>query len=259
MIQNRRDQNIETRKTEGQMPRLAVNIDHIATIREARRTVEPEPVQAALTVELAGADGLVVHVRQDRRHIQERDLELLLRIIRLPLNLEMAAVQPMIDLALHYQPHTVTLVPENQNEVTTQGGLNLLSQLSLYTGAVKTLSAVVPEVSFFIDPEPDQIAAAVEAGAHSIELHTGSYAEASSHELIRQEISRLTKAADLAFKSGMKVRAGHGLTYLNVLPIARIPNIDELSIGHSIISRSVFTGLFQAVQDMKRLISPAHF
>ncbi len=237
------------------MPDLAVNIDHIATIREARQTDEPDPALAAGLIEQAGAHGLVLHLRQDRRHVQDRDLEIMLRTIRVPINLEMAGVDAMIKAALNYRPRTVTLVPETREEVTTEGGMDLSMGTDHYRGVIETLKSGIQEISLFIDPDPRQIELAAELGADSVELHTGAYAEASVPETIASELTRLTQGAKLAHAAGLQVRGGHGLTYINVKSVALIPYIFELSIGHSIISRAVFTGISQAVRDMLNLVT----
>ncbi len=232
------------------MPELAVNIDHVATIREARKTFEPDPLWAASIVEQAGADGLVMHIRQDRRHIQERDVQLVSELIRIPINIEMAATEANLALALKYRPRTVTLVPESAEEVTTEGGMNLLEKKSYYSRFVHALRERIEDVSVFIDADPAQIQAATEISATSVELHTGVYAERFGKADVIQEIKSLSEMASQARSAGLKVRAGHGLTYLNVSKIAAISDISELSIGHSIIARAVFTGLQQAVKDM---------
>lgn len=236
------------------MPKLAVNIDHIATIREARKTFEPDPIAAAIIVEQALADGLVVHLRQDRRHIQDRDVDLITRFIRIPLNLEMAATESMIQSALNFNPHTVTLVPENVIEVTTTGGLKLQSNHRQYQDAIQELKKSIPEVSLFIDPDQDSIRIAHDIGADSVELHTGIYAEATTETERLECLHQLKEMAQFASENHMVVRAGHGLTYFNVSPVAQCTFINELSIGHSIVARAVFTGLHQAIQDMLKLV-----
>ncbi len=238
------------------MPELAVNVDHIATIREARRTDEPDPVHAISAIEIAGAHGIVMHLRQDRRHIQERDLELALKITHLPVNLEMAPVQSMADVALKYHPFTVTLVPESTSEITTEGGLNLSAQTEHLNRFIRHLKTGIRELSLFINPDETSIRLASELGAHGIELHTGRYAEADSGDLLAEELERIRSGAALARKLGLRVRAGHGLTYRNVRAISRISDIDELSIGHSIIARCIWTGMERAVRDMLALIGP---
>jgi len=238
------------------MPKLAVNVDHVATIREARQTNEPDPVYAALLVEQAGAHGLVMHLRQDRRHIQERDLEHVMTLIRIPMNLEMATTPDMISLARKHHPQTVTLVPETPEEISTEGGLNIAANPSHYREAIDTLKQSIPEISLFIDPDPKQIRIASDIGADSVELHTGDYADTKDPESRKNHLIVIQSCAELACELGLAVRAGHGLTYLNVEQIAAIPSLFELSIGHSIISRSVWVGLQKAVQDMLMLIQP---
>ncbi|GAB4286062.1 MAG: pyridoxine 5'-phosphate synthase [Oscillatoriaceae cyanobacterium] len=233
---------------------LGVNIDHVATIRQARRTVEPDPVQAAVLAELAGADGITVHLREDRRHIQDRDVRLLRQTVRTHLNLEMAATKEMVAIALEIKPDYVTLVPERREEVTTEGGLNVAAQerhLAEVTDALQ--SAGIP-VSLFIDADPAQIEASVKVKAQFIELHTGRYAEAPNATLQQKELAVLTQGCELARASGLRVNAGHGLTYWNVHPIACIPGMEELNIGHTIISRAVLVGFDRAVREMKQAI-----
>jgi pyridoxine 5-phosphate synthase len=235
------------------MPKLAVNIDHIATIREARKTNEPDPLAGAFIVEQAGADGLVVHIRQDRRHIQERDLDLVLKTMRIPVNLEMAPVESLIKIALEYKPFVVTLVPENQDEVTTEGGLDLAADSEFYKDVINRLKEKIQEISLFIDPSPKQIEIARLIGTDYVELHSGMYA-GSTHRNRQSELERLRSASEIANKNGLMVRIGHGLTYLNVQPVAKITQVMELSIGHSIVSRAIFVGLFAAVKEMVDLI-----
>ena len=234
------------------MPTLGVNIDHIATIRQARRTVEPDPVAAAVLAELAGADGITVHLREDRRHIQDRDVRLLRQTVRTHLNLEMAATPEMVNIALEIQPNYVTLVPERREEVTTEGGLDIAGQLSRLTDVVTQLQNAGIPVSLFIDPDSAQIEASVKTKAQFIELHTGRYAEAT-HEAERQtELAILAAGCEQAVAAGLRVNAGHGLTYWNVYPIACIEGMEELNIGHTIISRSVLVGMERAVREMKQ-------
>lgn len=231
---------------------LGVNIDHVATVRQARRTTEPDPVAAAVLAELGGADGITVHLREDRRHIQERDVRCLRQTVQTHLNLEMAATPEMVAIALDIHPDYVTLVPERRQEITTEGGLDVVVSQALLTQTVQELQSQAIPVSLFIDPEPEQIQAAQETGAQWIELHTGTYALAK-HEIERQqELARLRVGAKLAQELGLRVNAGHGLTYQNVYPVAGISGMEELNIGHSIISRAVLVGLTQAVRDMKR-------
>ncbi|MFS8884364.1 pyridoxine 5'-phosphate synthase [Synechococcus sp. R55.3] len=231
---------------------LGVNIDHIATLRQARRTVEPDPVAAAVIAELAGADGITVHLREDRRHIQDRDVRLLRQTVRTHLNLEMAATDEMVAIALEVKPDYVTLVPERREEITTEGGLDVAGQVSRLRDVVGQLQGSGIPVSLFIDPDPTQVAAAAQVGARWVELHTGRYAEASSEAQRQVELDHLEKASQQALQLGLRVNAGHGLTYWNVGPVARIPGMEELNIGHSIISRAVLVGLDRAVREMRQ-------
>lgn len=230
-------------------PKLGVNIDHVATIRQARRTVEPDPVAAAVLAELAGADSITVHLREDRRHIQDRDVRVLRETLRVPMNLEMAATAEMIGIAREIKPLQVSLVPEKRQEVTTEGGLDVRSQLATLRPMVAELKAAGILVSMFIDPTPDQVFASKEVGADAIELHTGTYAEAG--EKHAAELERLRTASKLAVEAGLRLHAGHGLTYWNVRPVATIPEMAELNIGHSIVSRAVLVGMERAVREMK--------
>ncbi|MEL7037034.1 MAG: pyridoxine 5'-phosphate synthase [Cyanobacteria bacterium J06592_8] len=241
-------------------PTLGVNIDHVATLRQARRTVEPDPVGAAVIAELAGADGITVHLREDRRHIQQRDVRLLRETVRTHLNLEMAPTDEMIAIALQIKPDYVTLVPERREEVTTEGGLDIVGQEERMTEVVGKLQAAEIPVSLFIDANPTQIEASVRTQALFVELHTGSYAEAQGHEQDK-ELELLILGSQLAQNAGLRVNAGHGLTYWNVYPIACIEGMEELNIGHSIISRAVLVGLERAVREMKQAMfapSSAH-
>jgi pyridoxine 5-phosphate synthase len=231
---------------------LGVNIDHIATIRQARRTVEPDPVAAAAIVELAGADGITVHLREDRRHIQDRDVQILRQTVRSHLNLEMAATDEMVAIALSVQPDYVTLVPEKREEVTTEGGLDIAGQASRMAKIVETLQAAGIPVSLFIDPDADQIKASADSGTKFIELHTGRYAETRKPHEQAPELAALHKGCELAIELGLRVNAGHGLTYWNVYPVAQLPGMEELNIGHSIISRAALVGLDRAVREMKQ-------
>lgn len=233
---------------------LGVNIDHIATIRQARRTTEPDPVAAAVFAELGGADGITVHLREDRRHIQDRDVRILRETVQTHLNLEMAPTAEMIAIALEIKPDYVTVVPEKREEVTTEGGLDVAGDLSRMTQLVEKLQGAGIPVSWFIDPEETQIKAAAETGAQLIELHTGRYAEAKTEATRKEELAHLTQASDRALSLGLRLNAGHGLTYQNVYPIACIPGMEELNIGHSIISRAVLVGLERAVREMKDII-----
>ena len=236
------------------MPTLGVNIDHVATIRQARRTVEPDPIAAAVLAELAGADGITVHLREDRRHIQERDVRLLRQTVRTHLNLEMAATDEMVSIALEVKPDYVTLVPERREEVTTEGGLDIAGQLDRMQQVVGTLQNANIPVSLFIDADPQQIDASAATKAKFIELHTGRYAEAHTEEERAKELSMLAKGCELALSKGLRVNAGHGLTYWNVYPVACLPGMEELNIGHTIVSRAVLVGMERAVREMKQAI-----
>ena len=238
--------------------RLYVNIDHVATVREARRTDEPDPVRAAVLAELGGADGITVHLREDRRHIRDRDVELLRRTVRTVLNLELAATDEMVEIACATVPDQATVVPEKRQEVTTEGGLDLSSPgvRESTRRAVERLEAAGIRTSLFIDPDEEIIRAAMDLGADAVELHTGEYANARGDERNTQ-LARLNRAASLARKLSVDVHAGHGLTYENVTPVAAIPEIEELNIGHSVISRAVFTGLEEAVREMARILRRA--
>ncbi len=235
------------------MASLGVNIDHIANVRQARLTDEPDPVQLAFLAELGGADGITVHLREDRRHIQERDLKLLKETIHTHLNLEMAATAEMVDLAINTRPQMVTIVPEKRNEVTTEGGLNVINNQKHLKNIIKAIQSEGIETSLFIDAIPDQIEASKEVETGWIELHTGCYANAlGAHKGI--ELAKIKEAVERASSLGMHINAGHGLTYQNVEPIASIKSIRELNIGHTIISRALAVGLERAVKDMKALI-----
>lgn len=229
---------------------LCVNIDHIATIRQARRGQEPDPVQTAVLVELAGASGITVHLREDRRHIQDRDVELLRRLVTTKLNLEMAATEEMLQIALALKPEMATLVPERREELTTEGGLNVHGHLDEVGRYVRRLREGGIVVSLFIDPEHDQLSAAARAGADFVELHTGLYAEARDHKAQQAELARLIQSATAGRELGLRINAGHGLDYRNVGLAAAIPEVEELSIGHSIIARAVLVGLERAVREM---------
>lgn len=237
------------------MARLGVNIDHVATLRQARGGTDPDPLTAALLVELAGADGLVVHLREDRRHIQDRDLTLLREIVRTKLDLEMAADDDMAKIALSVKPDLVTLVPERRQELTTEGGLDLVNHRERIQKIVDLLRDGGIPASLFVEPTLDQIKAAHKIGAAYVELHTGRYANAKRSKEEDEEFESITQAAKLAYKLGLGVNAGHGLTYKNVKRLARLPEIVEFNIGHSIIARSVMVGLLQAVREMKELVN----
>ncbi|MCP4725014.1 MAG: pyridoxine 5'-phosphate synthase [bacterium] len=235
--------------------RLGVNIDHVATVREARKTNEPDPVAAAVLVELAGADGLVCHLREDRRHLQDRDLYLLREVVRSHLNLEMAATKDMTDIAVKVKPDMATIVPEKREEVTTEGGLNVVENFEIIKDTAMSLRDSGIIVSLFIDPDLEQVKASAKAGADYIEIHTGKYADAEDAKSQEEELEKIQSMAYAGSKLGLGVSAGHGLTYLNVQGIARLDKIEELNIGHSIISRSLFTGIERAVLDMIDLIN----
>lgn len=236
------------------MPRLGVNIDHVATIRQARRTIEPDPVWAAALAELAGADGITLHLREDRRHIQDRDLRVLKDTVQVKLNLEMAAEAEITRIALDVQPHQCTLVPEKREEVTTEGGLDVVNNSDKVKQCVDQLLAAGIEVSLFVDPDKEQIAAAKQLGVQAVELHTGRYADATSDRQRREELTSLIDAGEFACNEHLLLHMGHGLTYRNVVPVAQIHGVCELNIGHSIIARAVMVGFERAVREMKELI-----
>ncbi|HST58237.1 MAG TPA: pyridoxine 5'-phosphate synthase [Longimicrobium sp.] len=237
--------------------RLYVNIDHVATVRQARGTDEPDPVRAAVLAELGGADGITVHLREDRRHIQDRDVRLLMETARTVINLELAAASDVLALAEEWRPHQATLVPERREEVTTEGGLTFSAATRFGLGdGVRRLKDAGIRTSLFIDPDPDSVRASLELGADAIELHTGEYANTRGAERDAQ-LGRLRRAAALGRSLGLAVHAGHGLTYENVVPLALVEEIEELNIGHSIVSRAVFTGLERAVRDMADLLRRA--
>ena len=239
------------------MPTLGVNIDHVATLRQARQTIEPDPVAAAIFAELAGADGITVHLREDRRHIQERDLQILRQTVRTHLNLEMAATDDMVTIALNLKPDYITLVPERREEVTTEGGLDVVTQSDRLKTVVTTLQAADIPVSLFIDPDSDQIEAAASTNATFVELHTGRYAEAKPGQAQSEQLHQLHRGLGKARRLGLRVNAGHGLTYQNVHRVAQLEGIEELNIGHSIISRAVLVGMEQAVREMKTAMTHA--
>lgn len=236
------------------MPKLAVNVDHVATIRQARKANEPDPVVAAMLSELAGASGIIVHLREDRRHIQDRDLEVLKKVVKTHLNLEMAPTSEMVQKALEVHPDMVTLVPERREELTTEGGLDVLRNKETLKKIVDQLKEAEILVSLFIDPDLDQIKASHYVGAQYIEIHTGTYCNAINSFKREEEYKKIINGVKLAQKLGFIVKAGHGLDYKNVRPIAEIPGIEELSIGHSIISRAIFVGIEKAVKEMLELI-----
>jgi pyridoxine 5-phosphate synthase len=233
--------------------KLGLNIDHIATLRQARRAREPEPVTAALIAELAGAEGITVHLRGDRRHIQDRDVELLRQVIATKLNIEMAATPEMVGIACRVKPDQVTLVPERPDEVTTTGGLDVVSHEAAVRDAVTACRAAGIRVSIFVDAIPEQVEASKAAAADAIEINTGPYAEAP--ERAREaHLARVARAAAEAAEAGLEVLAGHGLNYVNVTPIVRLPHIVELNIGHAVIARAAFVGLDRAVREMVALL-----
>jgi pyridoxine 5-phosphate synthase len=239
------------------MARLGVNIDHVATIRQARGGVEPDPVAAAVIAELAGADGITIHLREDRRHIQDRDLKLLRETVKTRLNLEMAATREMVAIALSVKPDICTLVPEKRQELTTEGGLDVRLNMQNIAEAVERLQEGDLLVSLFIDPDPDQIKASDKVGADYVEIHTGSFAEAKDWKSQEQELIKIENAVKLAAKLGLGVNAGHGLNYTNIKTVAAVGGIAEYNIGHSIISRAVLVGLDRAVREMIDLIKYA--
>ncbi|MBO9489302.1 pyridoxine 5'-phosphate synthase [Endozoicomonas sp. G2_1] len=236
---------------------LGVNVDHIATLRQARGTTYPDPVHAAAVAEHAGADGITVHLREDRRHIQDRDIELLQHTLQTRMNFEMAVTEEMLTIACRIKPAFVCLVPEKREELTTEGGLDVAGQLDKITDAVARLSAQGIATSLFIDADKAQIDAAAASNAPYIEIHTGHYAEATSEQEQAAELLKLTEGVKYAASLGLKVNAGHGLHYFNVKPIAAIPEIIELNIGHAIIARAAIDGLEKAVRDMKQLMLDA--
>jgi len=236
------------------MPHLAINVDHVATIRQARGITEPDPVHAAAICELAGAEGIVVHLREDRRHIQDRDVFLLRETVKTKLNLEMGAAREIVDIALKLKPDMVTLVPEKRQELTTEGGLDVVAGRKKLAKTIRKMERAGIPVSLFIDPDAVQIEAAAEIGATFVELHTGRYCDATSAEEREQEFRLIEQSAELAFESGLRVNAGHGLDYRTTARIAALPTIEELSIGHSVISRAVLVGLDQAVREMLALV-----
>lgn len=235
------------------MIELGVNIDHVATLRQARRGNEPDPVWAAVEAELGGANGITAHLREDRRHMQERDIRLLRETVRVKFNLEMACAPEVLAIALDVVPDQATLVPEKRQEITTEGGLDVVGDLSRVRDALEALRAKGVATSLFIDPDTRQIEAAKELGADAVELHTGAYANASG-ERRAMELQRLAQGAELINRLGLRLHAGHGLNYTNVRAVATLPQMAELNIGHSIISRALFIGVREAVAQMKRAI-----
>ena len=239
------------------MSRLGVNIDHVATLRQARGGREPDPVWAAVLSELGGADGITIHLREDRRHIQDRDLRLLRETVQVRLNLELAVDPGVVAIALAVRPDQVTLVPERREELTTEGGLDVAGQLERVAEAAKRIAGAGIEVSLFIDPDPRQVEASIGMGVAAVELHTGRYADAAEGPARDVELEALRQAAAALVAAGLELHAGHGLNYRNVGPIARLDRMAELNIGHSIVSRAVFVGLTQAVREMKESINRA--
>jgi pyridoxine 5-phosphate synthase len=239
--------------------RLYVNIDHVATLREARKTDEPDPVRAAVLAELGGAEGITVHLREDRRHIQDRDLRLLMATVRTGVNLEIAAEDAVVEIARELRPFQVTLVPERREEVTTEGGLAMGSEgVRVRVGrAVEALRDAGIRVSLFVDPDAEALRASAELGVEAVELHTGEYANARGDEARGRELERLHQAAILGRELGLAVHAGHGLTYENVIPVAALEEIEEVNIGHAIMSRAILVGMERAVLEMRELIREA--
>jgi len=237
-----------------EMIRLAVNVDHVATLREARGISEPDPVLAAGICELAGAEGIVVHLREDRRHIQDRDVKLLRQTVKTKLNLEMGAAQQIIEFALELKPDMVTLVPEKRQELTTEGGLNVAGQKKKLAGVIARMKDAGIPVSLFIDPDSRQIEASRDVGATYVEIHTGRYSDAVNEEEMEREYELIAESASEAYEAGLRVNAGHGLNYINTTRVASLETIEELSIGHAIMARAIFVGLDQAVREMLALM-----
>ncbi len=237
--------------------RLGVNIDHVATLRQARRGTEPDPVTAAGIAELSGADGITVHLREDRRHIQDRDLEVLARLVKTRINLEMAATPEMIAIAARLRPYSATIVPEKRQEITTEGGLDVVGQSGALQGAVRELRGAGIVVSLFIDPDLAQVRAARRLGVEAVEIHTGMYCTAFQAGRHAEELEKIRAAGAYASGAGLKAFAGHGLDLRNVVPILGLPEFEEFNIGHSIVARAVFVGLGQAVREMADLIHGA--
>lgn len=239
------------------MARLAVNVDHVATLRQARGIDEPDPIMAAGLAELAGADGIICHLREDRRHINDRDLRLLRETIKTKLNMEMAAVDEMVNIALKIKPDLITLVPEKREELTTEGGLDVKAQPDHYKGVVERLKAVGIQVSFFVDPDKEQVKAAHQCGADIVEIHTGHYSEAVSKEEATERFMRIAAAIESAAELELGISAGHGLNYVNIKRFQALAQIEEYSIGHSIVARAVLVGIERAVREMVELVK--HF
>ena len=239
------------------MIKLGVNIDHVATLRQARRTLYPDPVQAAIEAEQAGADAITLHLREDRRHIQERDVDILRGMLQTRMNLEMAATDAMIAIATRVRPADCCLVPERREELTTEGGLDVRGNRARIADCCARLAGVGVRVSLFIDPDPAQVEAAAAVKAPVIEIHTGHYADAPDDARAEEELGRVARAVQQGLDLGLHVNAGHGLNYHNVQPIAALAGVSELNIGHAIIARALFTGLAEAVREMKRLMHQA--
>jgi len=237
------------------MPKLCVNVDHIATLRQARLAQEPDPVHAAFLAELGGASGIIVHLREDRRHITDRDVELLRKTVTTGLHLEMAATQEMHDIALEQRPDMICLVPEKRQELTTEGGLDLLGREQELQDFLADFTQAGISTSLFIDPDPEQIRAAQEIGTEYVELHTGAYADAEDPESRRNELERLQSGIQLGQEAGLAINLGHGLDYSNISAFAKTPGIQEYSIGHSIIARAAFVGMEKAVRQMEEIVS----
>ena len=236
------------------MVKLGVNVDHVATVREARGISEPDPIAAAVLAELGGADGITVHLREDRRHIRERDVRLLKETIKTRLNLELALAPEILDFALEIKPYAATFVPEKREELTTEGGLDVIGYQTKLEPVIRKFQEEGIVVSLFIDPDPDQIETAAAIGAEFIEIHTGRYCDAKSEEEEKKEFSLIDHACVTAANFGLRINAGHGLNYRNVVPVANLPGIEELNIGHSIIAHAVYVGLERAVREMKALL-----
>ncbi len=237
------------------MARVAINVDHVATVRQARKVSEPDPVTAAALAELAGAQGIVVHLREDRRHIQDRDVEVLRRTVKTKLNLEMAATEEMVKIALGIKPDVVTLVPEKRKELTTEGGLDVVLFEESLKGVIKTLHDGDIAVSLFINADPDQIKTAHRLESDYVEIHTGTFADAATFAERQEEFERVVTAAKLSRKLGLGVHAGHGVDYRNVLWLRKVSEIEEFSIGHAIIARAILMGMERAVQEMIALVN----
>ena len=239
------------------MTRLFVNVDHVATIREARKTHEPDPLKAALLAEKIGVEGITVHLREDRRHIQDEDVRIIHKNIKTKLNLEMAAIKEMVELALELKPYQISLVPEKRQEITTEGGLDVCSQVQELTDIQKQIKKQGILFSLFVDPDMRQIEASQKVAADSIEINTGAYSELTDSGKVEDELVRIQEAAKQAVKLGLRVFAGHGLNFDNVKAIAAIPEIEELNIGHFLVAQSVYMGMEEAVKKMKQIIETA--